>query len=539
MTVRIALLAVLTLLAGCSRTEPPTVRIEPLRVGGSAAARDVVEVLLEEFRAAEPGTPVVHEPSTHSGAALLALRSGELDVAYLTREASPEERAGLYFYAAAKDPLVFAVHRGVGVFDLTVRQLRDLYAGRMQRWSELGGADLPIVALDRPEYTSPKRILRAGPLGNLEIRPDALVFETPDLMDEALTAYEGAVGYTSLRNALALGQDVDVLRLGGVYPDADAVRAGTYPLARTVLFATRSQYPLAAKRFLEFAGSSEGRRILESLALVPLRRELLVGVPPMRNIVALEVKYGGLARYLQDRLGRPVELVHLPSYTDLADAFRANRIDAAFLGSFSYLIAHTEADAEAVARPDYDGVSHYRGMLYVRADSPYRRLEDLRGRRVVYAGKATTAGYLFPLYALRLRGLPPPEAFFGSFVDVGSHETAIRVVLEGEADAAAAKDLVAEEMMAEDPSLRPRLRVLETSPPVPSNALAVGPLVDPELRQQIRGLLLSMDQSPRGRKALRDLGATRFLATDDDDYANLYEMVQAVSDQLTDFFHYR
>ena len=41
------------------------------------------------------------------------------------------------------------------------------------------------------------------------------------------------------------------------------------------------------------------------------------------------------------------------------------------------------------------------------------------------------------------------------------------------------------------------------------------------------------------RKALTDMGADRFLATGDADYANLYKMVEAISDQLVDYFQYR
>ncbi|MHB8767127.1 MAG: phosphate/phosphite/phosphonate ABC transporter substrate-binding protein, partial [Deferrisomatales bacterium] len=250
-------------------------------------------------------------------------------------------------------------------------------------------------------------------------------------------------------------------------------------------------------------------------------------------------KYGALARYLQERLGRPVELVHQPSYTDLVEAFSHNRVDGAFLGSFAYLLAHLEAGVEVLARPEYGGVSRYRGVFYVRADSRYRRLEDLRGARVAHPGRATLAGHVFPLYALKVRGLPPPQRFFKEFFDASSHEAALQAVLEGKADAAAAKNLVLHDMIRDDPALTGALRELASSPPVPSNGFAAGPLVSPELRAQIRGLLLAMDQSPRGRKALADMGAERFVPTDDADYQILYEMVGTVADQLTDFFQYR
>lgn len=533
-----AVVASLAVVAACTGN-PRSDGRGPLRVAGSAVARDVVGDLLDGFSASRPGLAVRHLPSSHSPAALQALRAGEIDLAYLAREPDPEERGGLFVYPFASEPVVFAAHRGTGVPGLSTRQLRELYSGKVQSWAELGGADQPVVLLDRPEFASTKRLLRSGPFGDLAIDPGAAVLEGEDLMESALEAYPGALGYTSLRSALALGEKVDILRLDGVYPDAEALRSGRYRLSRALAFAVLDPVSAQARAFLDFAASEAGRRVLAAHALIPLRREIRVAVPPMRDVVSLELKYGGLARYLQERLGRPVELVHQPSYTALVEAFRANQVDAALLGSFTYILTHLEAGVQVLARPEYAGVSHYRGVFYVRDGSPYRGVEDLAGARLVHSGRATTAGYLWCLYALRTRGLPSPEAFFGSFVDAGSHEAALRAVLDGRADVAAAKDLVFQEMAAAEPGLRGALREVTASPPVPSNGFAAGPLLTPELKEQIRGLLLSMDQTPRGRKALSDLGAERFLATSDADYANLYEMVGAVSDQLADFFHYR
>lgn len=526
------------LLAGCSNSGAPSQRTE-LRLGGSAAARDVVGELCRSFAAGHPEVALNQLPATHSTAALIALRQGELDLAYLTRTPTAAEGAGLFLYPFARDPLVFVAHQGTGVRDLHVAQLRDLYRGAVTNWAELGGNDLPVVLLDRPEHTSPKLLLRSGPFANLVIHPEALSLETDELLAEALTGYPGAIGYTSLRNALGLGGPVGVLRIDGVYPDTDAVASSRYPYARHLYFAARDPVSKAAKEWFDHLASLEGRSVIGAKGLVPMRRELRIAVPPMRNIVALEVKYGGLARYLQERLGRPVELTHTASYTDLTEAFRTQQIDAAFIGSFTYLVAHQEADVEVLARPEYQGVSHYSGVFYVAADSAYGSLEALAGARVAYAGKATTAGDLYPVWALTTRGLPPPREFFGEWIDAGSHEQAVRLLLEGRVDAAAAKDLVVLDMLREDPGLGRRLRELERSPPVPSNGFAAGPLVDAELRRQIRNLLLTMDQSPRGRKALVDLGAERFLPTTDADYDNLYEMAAAVPAHLIDYFQYR
>jgi phosphate/phosphite/phosphonate ABC transporter binding protein len=498
-----------------------------------------MERLIEEFSAEEPMVVVEHFRSTHTGLAIGALQRGAFDLAYLTREPTAEERPGLYIYPFGKDPLVFAVHKGAGVPRLTTQQIRDLYAGRIRNWADLGGADLAVVLLDRPEYTSPKVALRFRVFKDLEIDAAASMFERPELMDTALEHYQGALGYTSLHSALALRDHVDILPLDGIRADVDATRSGLYPLTRTVSFATRYTVSMAAKKLIDFAASDHGRRIVTSHTLVPMHREIVLAVPPVRSVLALDLKYGELARYLGEHLGRPVELVYRHSYTDLADALSDGRVDAAFLGSFSYALTRQRLGAEVLARPEHDGGSRYRGVFYVRANSPYRDIVDLKGARVAHAGKATTAGHIFPLYALKTRGLAPPAEFFGTFYEASSHEGAIRGLVEDRADAAAAKDLVFEEMVRENPGLRADIRELACSSPVPSNGFVTGPWMDPGLRRQIRRLLLEMDRSPRGREALGDMGAKRFIATTDSDYANLHQMIDAVSEQLVDFHQHR
>ncbi len=531
-------LSVVALLLGACAPEgasPP----DRFRLGGSGSARDLAQALVEAFQISHPGVRVEHVPSTHSGAAIQALKTREIDVAYLTREPSAGERAGLYVYPFALDPLVFAADAGAGVTGLSTLQLRRLYDGSITDWSGVGGSRLPVVLLDRPPFTSPRQLLEETLFAGLAVSPGATVLEAPQDMSHALRMYPGALGYTSLRDALELEPDVRVLRLDGVYPDPDAVRTGRYRLARPVIFAVRAEPLSTPRRFLDFLKTQAAQEVADTRGLVPVRRELRVGVPPMRNIVALETKYGGLARFLQSRLGLPVDLVHQASYTDLTEAFRTGQVDAAFAGSFAYLVAHVETGAEVLARPDYGGISRYRGVIYVRADSPFRSLEDLKGRRVAHSGQTTTAGQIFPMYALKRRGLGTPETFFAAFEDAGSHEAALRRLLGGEVDAAAAKDLVWREMVREDPSLEGRLRELAASEPVPSNGFVAGPTVSPSLRRQIRTLLLSMHESPQGKKALIDLGADRFLPTADEDYAALYEMVQALSAELAGYFQYR
>lgn len=520
---RLALAAALALL-GCLSPEASAPRVV-LRVADASAADGVSRRLVDHFTGAHPEVESAHLSATHSKAALDALRRGECDLACVARDLDAEEAKDLTVVPFARDPIALAVHRSVGVRDLTTRQVRSLYGGEIRDWSALGGPQLAVALLDRPEDSSAKRVLRAAVLSGVIVDPRAAVLDQPELMDDALSNSVGALGYTSLGSARASSTQVEIVRLDGVTPSTEAVKSGAYPLARTFAFVAPREPTDAARAFLQQLGQPGVAARLAAASLVPLHPTVRLGVPPARNIVSVEAKFGALARYLSHKLCRPVELVHQTSYSDLVAGFRNKTLDAALLGSFAYAAVHEQSGVEVLARPEYRGRSHYRGVLYVRAASPYRTVEDLRGRRIALAGKCTTAGELYPEYLLASRGLPPLHRFFSHAFDAGSHEAALRALVEGRVEAAAAKDLVYEEMVREDPALGAWTRPLSASEPVPGDGFGVGPGLGDALKGRLRQVLLTMHETDDGRRALRDMGAGRFVSTSDADYRPVYDML--------------
>ena len=65
------------------------------------------------------------------------------------KEELAEADAKLEQKAIGRDALVFIVNEENPVQSLTQQQLRDIYAGRITSWKDVGGADAPIVAFQR------------------------------------------------------------------------------------------------------------------------------------------------------------------------------------------------------------------------------------------------------------------------------------------------------------------------------------------------------------------------------------------------------
>ena len=252
---------------------------------------------------------------------------------------------------------------------------------------------------------------------------------------------------------------------------------------------------------------------------VPLR----LGIIPERSIFEQRRRYRVLANYLSAELGRPVELVTSNTYHGALNDMAAGQTDAAFMGSLVAALTLEQLHAQVLVKPQTtDGVSTYHGVIFVRDDSPIKSMDDLAGRSIAMV-RTTTAGHLFPIYALSELNLLTGENAV-KIRWVGTHDQVIHEVQDGHVDAGAAKDLRIDAYEKSDPTTG--YRRLSTSEPVPNNALLVSPELDEAFVQQLRQVLLDMDKHEAGRQVLSDFGAAGFLPCEREEYQAVYDMTE-------------
>ena len=259
----------------------------------------------------------------------------------------------------------------------------------------------------------------------------------------------------------------------------------------------------------------------------------VIGLAPERNLFEQRERHQAIRQYLSEQLGAPIRFRSLLQYQTLIEEMRDGRVEGAFLGSYTYVLAHQIAGATIIARPVWkDGSSHYRGLLF--AASRLGRIEpaSMKGLRLALVSKATTAGYLFPVHYFRRHGVPDMGAHFRDVYYTGSHDSAVWMVAHGDADVGACKSPVYDALVRSHPELKQKLVVLAQSEPVPSNGLAVTHRVGPGIRMKLRQILLDMNNHEAGRRALDAFGASKFVSTTDADYAPVYSMVAEAGVQL-------
>lgn len=122
-----------------------------VRVYGDSNGVAMAEPLSQSFMQLRPGTTVVLSVGD-SKTGLHRLAAGDAEVAVVEGEASQEEiedasRKGRKLVASeiGRMDVMIIVNRSNPVDELTVKQIADMYTGRVTSWKDVGGPDIPIV----------------------------------------------------------------------------------------------------------------------------------------------------------------------------------------------------------------------------------------------------------------------------------------------------------------------------------------------------------------------------------------------------------
>jgi phosphonate transport system substrate-binding protein len=165
--------------------------------------------------------------------------------------------------------------------------------------------------------------------------------------------------------------------------------------------------------------------------------ELTLAVIPAENASTTADRYQPLADYLAKQIGVPVKLNVANDYAAVIEAQRAGFAQIAYYGPASYaraIITGVAAEPVAVARHS-NGLTGYYSVLYVKAESSYKSIADLKGKKLALVDPNSTSGNNAPRFYLHQQGVEV-DSFFGSTVFAGSHENALLALAQGTADAA-------------------------------------------------------------------------------------------------------
>lgn len=166
--------------------------------------------------------------------------------------------------------------------------------------------------------------------------------------------------------------------------------------------------------------------------------ELVFAIIPAENASGVVERYTPFVNYLSKELGTKVTLRIANDYAAIIEGQRAGNIHIGMYGPASFaraLMTGAKIDAFAI-ETNIDGTKGYYSVFYVKKDSPYQKIEDLKGKNLGLVDPNSTSGNNVPRFALDGMKIEP-EAYFGKVVYTGSHENAVIALQQGTVDIAA------------------------------------------------------------------------------------------------------
>ncbi len=245
---------------------------------GQAWAEKYMETNPEEFIAVTGGG---------SGTGIASLLSGTCDIAMSSREIKQKEidQAKLKGIdpreiKVALDGIAVVVNPKNPIEKLTLDQLAAIFSGKINNWKELGGKDEKIVLLSREVNSGThvyfkEHVLRKNdPNSKEEFSPKALMLSSSQAIADEVAGNSSAIGYYGMGYICAKQKPVAIAKdekSAYIEPAIDNVVKNIYPISRPLFIYTNGEPQGLVKKFIDFALSAEGQKIVLETDFVPVK----------------------------------------------------------------------------------------------------------------------------------------------------------------------------------------------------------------------------------------------------------------------------
>ena len=261
---------IICIFAGCKGADINTQNNkQTVLTDGSTSMEKVIGFLSEAYMNKNSAVKVTYNP-TGSGSGIKAVQAGSCDIGLASRDLKPEEATDLNGTVVAIDGIAMIVNKENPVKDLTIEQIAALYKGEITNWSEVGGADAPVVLIGREAASGTRDGFESITDTEDACKYNQELTSTGDVV-QTVSSNPNAIGYASLAS---VKDSVKLISVEGVTPSTETIQNGSYKIQRNFVMVTKKNAELspAAKSFFEFATSSAADEWIIEAGAVPVKR---------------------------------------------------------------------------------------------------------------------------------------------------------------------------------------------------------------------------------------------------------------------------
>jgi phosphate transport system substrate-binding protein len=205
-----------------------------------------------------------------SGVGIKQVGEGLVDIGNSGRKPKPEEieRYDLRMYKWAVDGVGVVVNPANPVKSLTKDQLKDIFSGKINNWTALGGADHAITLYTRDESSGTREVFWKTAIDKGDISTGALFVPSNGAMKTAVAKDPYAIGYVSVGH---MDKSVIPVALDGITPTLETVKNGQYKVARGLYSNTKGEPKGLTQLVIEYLFTPEGQKIVADKGFIPIK----------------------------------------------------------------------------------------------------------------------------------------------------------------------------------------------------------------------------------------------------------------------------
>ncbi len=250
----------------------------------------------------------------------------------------------------------------------------------------------------------------------------------------------------------------------------------------------------------------------------PNPSELKIALLPDENAATIIKQNEPLKAYLERALNKKVKLIVTTDYSSMIEAMRFKRIDLAYFGPLSYVLAKSKSDIEAFAARKSKGSMTYNAVVIANIKSGVKSIADIKGKNMAFGDQASTSSHLIPKAMLLRAGLRQGVDYKQRFL--GAHDAVAIAVQNGHAQAGGMSKPIFESMVKRKIISLDKVRVLKVSKPYPQYPWTMRSDLAPALKQKIRAAFVNL----KDKAVLKAFKAEGFGAMTDKDYDVIREL---------------
>jgi phosphate transport system substrate-binding protein len=215
-----------------------------------------------------------------SGVGITALINGTTDIANSSRPMKQTEIEKLKSrynslgveIPCAKDGITIFLNEANKVSELTIKQLSDIYQGKIKNWKELGGDDAAIRLYGRENSSGTyvyfhDEVVKGDYATSTQTLPGTAAVVNAVKKDVNGIGYGGAAYAVGVKHAQVKKDSKSPAYL----PTAETVGKGQYPITRFLYMYMRNRPTGETKKYIDWILSPEGQRVVTEVGYFPVK----------------------------------------------------------------------------------------------------------------------------------------------------------------------------------------------------------------------------------------------------------------------------